>query len=56
MVVHKRRGCGDKHMGDTYVTMTLDTLLDIWRVAEDAHWKSIGASQWRYEEGSLRPL
>ena len=29
IVVHKRRGCGEKNMGDTYVTMTLDTLLDI---------------------------
>ena len=29
VVVHKRRGCGDKSMGDTYVTMTLDTLCDI---------------------------
>ena len=29
IVVHKRRGCGEKSMGDTYVTMTLDTLCDI---------------------------
>ena len=25
-VAHKRRGCGEKNMGDTYVTCTLDTL------------------------------
>lgn len=29
IVVHKRRCCGEKNMGDTYVTMTLDTLCDI---------------------------
>lgn len=34
IVAHKRRGCGEKSFGDTYVTMTLDTLLDIWRVAQ----------------------
>lgn len=33
VVVHKRRGCGEARMGDTYVTMTLDTLLDIARDA-----------------------
>lgn len=33
IVVHKRRGCGEKTFGDTYVTMTLDTLLDIAREA-----------------------
>lgn len=31
VVVHKRRGCGEKSIGGTYVTMTLDTLLDIAR-------------------------
>ena len=25
-VVHKRRGCGEKNMGETYVTCTLETL------------------------------
>lgn len=29
IVVHKRRGCGAKTMGQTYVTMTLDTYLAI---------------------------
>lgn len=29
VVIHKRRGYGDNNMGGTYVTMTLDTLLDI---------------------------
>ncbi len=33
IVVHKRKGCGEARVGDTYVTMTLDTLLDIaWDV------------------------
>ena len=33
IVVHKRRGCGKATVGGTYVTMTLDTLLDIAREA-----------------------
>ncbi len=33
IVVHKRRGCGEARMGDTYVAMTLDTLCDIARDA-----------------------
>ena len=28
-VVHKRRGCGEKNMGETYVTCTLATLCDV---------------------------
>lgn len=28
-VVHKRKGCGEKSMGETYVTCTLDTLCAI---------------------------
>lgn len=27
VVIHKRRGCGEKHFGENYVTMTLDTFL-----------------------------
>lgn len=34
VVVHKRRGCGEKSAGETYVTMTLDMLLDIAREAQ----------------------
>ena len=34
VVVHKRKGCGEMNFGDTYVTMSLDTLLDIAREAE----------------------
>ena len=29
IVVHKRRGCGEKGFGGNYVTMTVDTLLGI---------------------------
>ena len=29
IVIHKRRGCGDKNFGGNYVTMTYDTLLGI---------------------------
>lgn len=29
IVVHKRRGCGEKRFGENYVTMTLDTFLAI---------------------------
>ena len=31
LVTHHRRGCGKARIGDTYVSMTLDTLLDIAR-------------------------
>ena len=34
VVAHKRRGCGEKSFGGTYVTMTLDTLCDIARQAQ----------------------
>ena len=27
IVIHKRRGCGEKHFGGNFVTMTLDTYL-----------------------------
>ena len=29
VVVHKRRGCGEAHVGDNYVTMTLETFAAI---------------------------
>lgn len=31
LVTHHRRGCGKARIGDSYVSMTLDTLLDIAR-------------------------
>lgn len=34
IVAHKRRGCGKARMGETYVTMTLDTFCDMVRGAE----------------------
>lgn len=34
-VVHKRRGCGAKNMGETYVTCTLETLC---AVIAGSHW------------------
>lgn len=34
-VVHKRKGCGEKRMGETYVTMTLETLCAL---AAGSHW------------------
>lgn len=30
-VVHKRKGCGDAKMGKTYVTVTLDDLMELVR-------------------------
>ena len=29
VVVHKRRGCGEANLGDTYVTCTLDTFVNM---------------------------
>ena len=37
-VVHKRRGCGDKNMGETYVTCDLETLCAV-----------IAGSRWHLE-------
>lgn len=34
IVVHKRRGCGKANAGGNYVTMTLDTFIDIVREAD----------------------
>ena len=34
-VVHKRRGCGEKRMGETYVTCSLDTLCALIAGARD---------------------
>lgn len=54
-VVHKRRGCGDKNMGDTYVTCTLETLCALiasshWHLGYSASERANGAFM-AYERG-----